>query len=458
MIVQFDVSDRRTADCPDAIQTTYARFTSTGFRREKCVSPGSRLIASHRSTKRMVYANKNGLIRVLDPTGGTKNNIVIDHHKSDTVHDITYSPNGGFEDGMKQQNNAAYHLWASVATQKVVLWQDVKILLEIQMPSNVEPIKLIWNYVNTNQFWILCSNGTALFLDVAHSIPGQAQHPVHQYILSQLPDNLQGLTTIQDGVIDLCCNPFGPVSTTIATIHANGNLCLWDSPGGSRGLKLVQQVQTTTRNGRSLLTRCVMVGIDAILVASDENRTLSLYQGPDLTPSGTLNLVGTKDSFVLETLYPDQSTCRIVLTSRDRGLALVIGLNLTSSSSSSQPFSSINPFHSTMAGYSFHCTVVPAIEMDMEDPNVRNVKLTLYGPQEVQTWILQETPAGAIPPEPVVAAVSSLATTPNNSSSGDRITFDFAEYTIEGGVKKWWTTTMKRRTSTTTVRPDWKNQ
>jgi hypothetical protein len=53
-------------------------------------------------------------------------------------------------------------------------------------------------------------------------------------------------------------------------------------------------------------------------------------------------------------LFPNRSTCRIVMTSHDRGLDFIIGLDLGATS----PLAAIYSFHSTRAGYSFHCPVV----------------------------------------------------------------------------------------------------
>jgi hypothetical protein len=40
-----------------------------------------------------------------------------------------------------------------------------------------------------------------------------------------------------------------------------------------------------------------------------------------------------------------------------------------------------------------------SFQVDMEDPSVQNIKLTLYGPKEEQTWILQELLSEMIRPE-----------------------------------------------------------
>jgi hypothetical protein len=73
-------------------------------------------------------------IRVLDPMA-TQIHTIFDHHQTYTVHDFTYSPNGGFEDDVMALPN---QVWASVVTKCVVgLWHD-----EIQMPEHLEPTKL----------------------------------------------------------------------------------------------------------------------------------------------------------------------------------------------------------------------------------------------------------------------------------------------------------------------------
>lgn len=359
-------------DIPSAIQTSHASFRTNGFRRESCVSPGCRLISS--INDRLLYATKNGNIRMLHAMD--TQSIMMDIHENDIVHDIIVQKDS---------------IWGSVASDSIVIWQDDTIVLHMELPNTIiRPIKLIWHDDNTNRFWLLCDDHQAILIDMGSgTVPAPTRHPVHQYMMFTITD-ITNFSTMRD-VVDMAWSSF--TVDSFVTLHTDGSVRVFEYNGRS------VTERSKMRTNIASPCRCVVMGDSTILITSDENRTMTILHQGEIVQ--TLKFTGTNYSFVMEALVSHQ---RIILTSRDHGMALIVKLDGPS-------FDMIFPFHSTMAGYSFHCTMEDAKDNDDSDDSP-TVQLRLYGPKHIQTWMLQE----------------QQGVRPTKMNAAEQ---QFAEYTIE---------------------------